>query len=296
MESIALYALGNRHPPSADQLPCRLGRLNLRRFPGGHCSIAAEPLHPASAVLLWATKNFGETPERRLLRSAIAVQALREWHKGPLLLAHPYADYSRANQLPCLRAYGGLLRSLPVDRHIFFDLHGDHYLRHLDLPFLQRPTLSLWADHFRGSGIGLAVSPDLGRHGAVRQLADSLAVASLTLDKTGHCQLSPDQLRLPHGRDVLLFDDEIVGGGTMAGAARELLRLGARSIAMAATYALCRPAVLEMLQGLPGVRSLAVGDLVHHPRPAACAVVPLAQPLLEKIFGQRREASYGQDP
>jgi phosphoribosylpyrophosphate synthetase len=276
-----LFALGNRHPADPGGLFPRRGRLTVQRFHGGHFAIAAEPL-PDDMVILWAAKGAGESPSQRLLAMAFAVRALREWHGGPLCLAHAYCDYSRANQPSCLDGYGQLIRSLPVDRHLVFDLHREEYLRHWQCPTVQCQSLALWAGHFchRSPAIDLVVSPDRGRAAAARELAILLGAESLALDKTADPRPSAALRESVAGRHVLLCDDEIVGGRTLRGAIGTLTACGAASISPAVTYALCPPATLGELGRLPSVERPAVSDLIFHRTALPCTVVPMAGALL----------------
>jgi phosphoribosylpyrophosphate synthetase len=276
-DATVLFALGNCYPAG---IGLRHGKLILERFHGGHFAITANP-QPAKTVILWATKLFRESPSHRLFAMAFAVQAIREWHAGPLFLAHAYCDYSRANQPSCLCGYAQLIQSLPVDCHFFFDLHRTDYLSHWHCPIIHRTSIQLWAEYFirHSPAIDLVVSPDLGRGKAAGELASALGLDHLILDKTANYPPKQTLRGQVFGRRILLYDDEIVSGKTMRRAISLLIGEGATAIFPAITYALCGASTLRELGDIPSVGLPIVSDLIQRSR-LPCAILPMANALL----------------
>ena len=118
-------------------------------------------------------------------------------------------------------------------------------------------ALPLFARHYtrrrlRGDKV-VVVSPDLGRVKAARRFARMLdaALAIVTKVRPGHEQaVAAEVIGDVRGKRVVIGDDMIVSGGTLAAAATALLEAGAQDVRAFATHALLTP------------------DARRHPRPS----------------------------
>jgi phosphoribosylpyrophosphate synthetase len=257
--------------------------LSRDSFPGGNFAIAVPPQECPGRAILWATKTRTVPPERRLLETALAAEALGEFCGEAPQLVLPYCDGTRSNQISCIRAWGRQLSAMSVQSAVLFDLHGEEVLAHLSAKVLQLSTINLWAERIGALNppVDLVVSPDRGRAAAAAALGAALGAAVLVLDKNDATAPLPPSVGGSHG---LIFDDEVVSGRTLRSAAARLRRAAVRSLGIAVTYGLCGDGVLAAIAASPLLRFFAVGDLVDRPSPPPCEVLALAGPLLGEIL------------
>ena len=125
------------------------------------------------------------------------------------------------------------------------------------------------------------VSPDLGRVKAARRFALMLGAgfAIVTKVRPAHEQaVAAEVIGDVRDKHVVMGDDMIVSGGTLASASAALLQAGARDVRAFATHALLTPEAPAILAGA-GLAEIAVTDTVAPdamPLPPGVAVVSVA--------------------
>lgn len=232
-------------------------------------------------VLWWAQGWTGEA----LLGLGLALDCL--WRENPRLRArvvHPYLPYSRSTRRSARSGLGArlvlsLVDAVPaVAEHVGFDLHTPEvvgFTRHPMTVLGVEEDVALWAE---GRGFDVVVAPDAGRARTCHDLAERLGidVEVLLKRRTGHDDRSRAvELARPalDGARVLVLDDELTTGETLAGAARAAARCGATHVEGLVVRSLASAGALDRLQAEPALAGLVTTDLTA---PAAALAVEAA--------------------
>jgi ribose-phosphate pyrophosphokinase len=183
----------------------------------------------------------------------------------------PYARQdkkSAAREPISSRLMADMLKAAGADRVLTMDLHAGQIVGFFDTPVDHMTALPLFADHYRSCGLHgdevVVVSPDLGRVKAARRFARMLdaGFAIATKVRPEHERaVSAEVIGDVRGRRVVLGDDMIVSGGTLAAAAAALLEAGATDVRAFATHALFTEQAPEILGPAP-LEEIAVTDTV----------------------------------
>ena len=265
--------------PKAEQLAARLGiecrTIGVHAFPDGESlvTIAIRCAHPAIYVDLHG-------PNPKLMDLLLAADALRDQGAGAITLIAPYLPYMRQDrafhpgEAVSQRTFGRMIaahfdRVVTVDPH----LHRTPRLEHV---FDGKPSIGLsaagaMAMHARSQGCdreALVLGPDEESLPMARAVATALGAeaAAATKQRLGDRSIRmalPDGLQV-RGRHVIIVDDIISSGATLANLTSALNEGGAKIIDIYVTHALC-DAVAVMGLRAAGARSVISADTVDHP-------------------------------
>jgi len=286
----AVYAFAEDMPRAA-MLAAKLGiaaeAVSHRRFPDGE-SLVRVPIPASRTALIYRSLD---DPDAKLVELLFAASALRANGCLRVILVAPYLAYMRqdmafhAGEAISQQVIGGLIAHtfdgcVTVDPH----LHRIHDLAQI-MPGIAATSLSAapaLAAALDPADRPVIVGPDEESLQWVRAIAQPSGLDSIV----GHKVRSGDRdvriefedAALVAGRNVVLVDDVISSGATLAVAAQALKRAGAARIEALATHCLAREADLESLReaGIERVRST---DSI--PGPTAC--IPLAGLLAREI-------------
>lgn len=290
---------------SAEALASRLGvvcaGIDVHEFPDGEFRVMVAP--PAATTILYASLD---RPNAKLIALLFAAEALRREGASRLVLVAPYLCYMRQDrafrpgEAVSQRAVGALLAG-QFDRIVTVDAHLHRTPRIADVfPGIESDNLSAMpaiAAALRAEGIDpatLIAGPDQESVAWVRQLADPLGLPFAVARKTRSGDRSvaivfPDLPPL-QGRPVLLVDDLVSSGGTLAACARALTQAGAGRIDAVVTHALySESAAAAFTQA--GIRSIRSTSSVHHPTNAIALDGLLAAALASELHPSRDRRS-----
>ena len=249
-----------------------LARIRRHRFPDGELQLTLPPRLPRRVVLLRSL----HAPNEKLVEVLLASCRAREAGARHFTLAAPYLAYMRqdaafhAGEVVSQRHVGDFLASV-VDRVVTVDPHL-HRVASLGEVLPDTAATALTAAPAIGAFLkrrargALLVGPD----GESSQWV-AVAAAHAGLEWTvAHKVRRGDRrvaVALPavpfRGRRVVLVDDMISTGRTLAAAARALGRAGAASVDVAATHALFLPGA-ERAMRRAGIASVWTTDTVPH--------------------------------
>jgi ribose-phosphate pyrophosphokinase len=209
-----------------------------------------------------------------------AAEALRRNGAERLVLVAPYLCYMRQDaafhpgEAISQKAIGQFLADL-VDRVITVDAHLHRTADIHDVfPGIEADNLSAMpaiADALRAAGVDpqtVVVGPDAESRPWVSELASRLGVAHAVAQKIRRGDRSVavalTDPKVVQGRPVLLVDDIVSSGGTLAACARNIFEAGAASVDAVVTHALFPPDTTEELVQA-GIRSIRSTNSVPHP-------------------------------
>jgi ribose-phosphate pyrophosphokinase len=284
--------------PEARRLATRLhiaaDEIIVHTFPDGEIKVTVAT--PAAATtIVYAPLD---RPNDKLLALMLAAEALRREGARRLVLVAPYLCYMRQDsafhpgEAISQKVVGRLLASV-FDRIVTVDAHLHRTASIANVfPGIEADNLSAMpaiADALRTAGLDpatIAVGPDAESERWVRDLAGRLGASYVVASKTRHGDRSVD-IVLPDpnavkGRPVLLVDDLVSSGGTLATCARVLAAAGATAIDAIVTHALFPPEISEQFVRA-GIRSVRSTTSVPHPTNAIALDVLLGGALANEI-------------
>lgn len=269
----------------AAALDTPLGEHEVREFEDGeHKSRALENVRDRDVFVL--SSLYGDVAlsvNDRLVRTLFFLGGLRDAGARRLTAVIPYLCYSRkdrrtkARDPVSTRYVAAMFEALGVDRVVSVDVHNpaayDNAFRIPAEHLSAAPQLVHRLRPLLGVGEPVVVSPDVGgvkraeafRELLERQLGRSVQRGFMEKHRSGGV-VSGDRLVADvAGREVVLVDDLVSSGGTLARAAAACREQGASRVLAAATHALFSQDADRLLADSP-VEKLLVTDTVPVPR------------------------------
>ncbi len=237
----------------AKLLGCEFIQASTTRFPDGECytRLDRESID-SDAVIIQNTYPDGNLIEMLLIRDA----AITLGAKG-ITMVIPYFGYARQDRLfkpgepMSARVMCDILDRI-CDKVITIDLHKESTLDNFTHAHKDLKAAGPIAEYFRGKGIDMVLSPDIGASARAKDVGDRLGVPYDHLEKT---RLSGTEVRIAPakadcaGKRILIVDDMISTGGTIIAAAAALKQAGAVSVSVACTHGVFVNNAIENLRG-----------------------------------------------
>ncbi len=197
---------------------------------------------------------------RNIMELLIFLDALRRASPDRITVVVPYLAYGRSDRkdqprVPITaRLVADLISVAGADRYIMLDLHADQIQGFFSIPGDVLTVFPILSDYFRDKGLGetVVVSADLGFAKKARNLAAELGLPLALVEKR-RVTMDTEALTLVgdvEGHNVIIADEEVDTGGTIANAVNIAREHGAREVYLCFAHAVfSRPAV-ERLRGL----------------------------------------------
>ena len=232
----------------AKKLGARLIRAEARVFADGEAKLTLSGAVPAGRAVI--VQSAYPPVDTNLLRAVLLVSKAKE-RASEVVAVMPYVGYARQDreflrgEIITAKAVGRMLKAAGASRVVTVDIHSREALAHLGPRAVNVSAIPELARHFKELQLRdpLAVSPDRGGAKRAAEFAMSLGCGHISLDKkrdrrTGKVAIAAKGAKTAAGRDVILVDDMISTGGSIAEAARLLKGQGCRKIHVACTHAL----------------------------------------------------------
>ncbi len=186
-------------------------------------------------------------------------------------LVMPYFGYARQDKIfkpgepMTARAVATALNPFLKDGRVHLvNIHAPSIMAHFQCPIENLDATALLAERIGSLGLQdtVVISPDKGAMNMARTAAACLGCDCDFLQKTRHSgtevSMAPQEVAVK-GRDVVIFDDMIATGGTMATAITMLRQQGARRVFLAAVHpVLTGSAILKLYRS--GVEAVLATD------------------------------------
>jgi len=231
-------------------------------FPDGETYIRFPESVKGEVVVL--VQTTAPNPDRKLMQLLFMARTAKDLGAERIIAVIPYLAYARQDkrflegEAMSFDIVLGLLESAGVNDTVLIDVHNETALETIDEEHEMRvhnlTAIYYLADYMKENSYegAYSLSPDLGRSELVEKVSKVMGGGYSFFMKvrdryTGKTTMKVKNLDL-EGRDVVIFDDIISSGGTMARAIQGLKEQGAGKVAAVCTHALPVPGANEKLK------------------------------------------------
>jgi ribose-phosphate pyrophosphokinase len=253
---------GRSNPALAQRISAsvgkELGQITIKNFSDGEIWVKYEENIRGTDVFLIQSTN---APSDNLLELLIMIDAAKRASANRITAVLPYYGYARQDRKdqPRVAITAKLVANLIVeagaDRILAMDMHTPQLQGYFDIPLDHLYAAVIFIEYFKSvmdTSHLVVASPDIGGIHMARSYARRLGTPLVMLDKirTKHnvCEVTHQLIGDVADKDVLLVDDLVDTGGTLANGAMMLHEKGARSVSVAAAHGILSGAAPEKLQ------------------------------------------------
>jgi len=259
----------------------RVVPVELRVFPDGESYIRFSDAVDGEAIVVQTTSPPTDT---HLLQLLLMASTAKDLGAERVVAVVPYLAYARQDkrfldgEAVSIDVVIQLIEAAGVDALLTCDLHSD-ILGRFKIPVKNLSAIPLVAEYLKSQGFegAFSLSPDKGALRLAKMGDEVLGGGYDTLEKTrdrrtGEVQILEKTLPV-RGQDVVVFDDIISTGGTMALAVAAAKKSGARRIVASCTHPLMLGNAAEKILAA-GAERIVGTDSVPGPY-SAVSVAPL---------------------
>ena len=240
---------------------------------------------------------------KTIMEQLLLVDALKRASAKRITAVLPFYPYSRQDKkaLPrepiSARLIGDLFVASGVDRLVSIDLHTQQIQGFIDEPFDHLTAVPLSVDYFKDKLDGpiSVISPDAGGVKRATTFAKHLEAYVGFVHKKRDPKIHNEVQSFTvigevEDRNIIIVDDIIDTGGTIAAASRIIEQKGVRSINVAATHGIFSDGSVEKLKDTPIDRIVTTDTLVQNGNAEAIgkvevlSVSPIIANALTSIF------------
>jgi len=267
----------------AESLGEEVNILIEKRFPDGEQYVRLpKDLDPHEPIVL--VQTFAPPQDSAIIKTTFVIDALKEKGVKDINLIAPYIAYSRQdkeflpNEAVSIRALLRVLKNIGLTRLFTIEIHKKDSLKYFGENAYNISPYEYMVKKIKVNANNdiVILAPDLGALDRAKRLASAIGANFDYLVKkrdriTGEIAIEPKNINVKD-KDVIIVDDIISTGGTVAEASKLLLSQGASSIRVVVAHALMVGNALEKLKK------------VHITKVYACNTLPkIDDPLVEYI-------------
>jgi ribose-phosphate pyrophosphokinase len=277
---------------TAKLLRAKQVRVDFKVFPDGESYLKLSGADVAQNVFVF--QSTYPPQDQHLVQLMFMANRLTE--DGVRVVAVvPYLAYARQHrtfllgEVVSLKAIAKMMGSAGIRRMVTVDIHNVEGLGFFDIPAHSLSAVPLLADHLLANGLikdPFVLAPDVGASVRAEAMATRMSCDFAALEKerdrvTGETSVKASQDLDVRGKDVIVLDDMISTGGTIAKAAKVANERGARSVLAACTHALLAGGAMEKMRAA-GIRELVATNTVPSPY-SKVSVAPLIADFIKQL-------------
>ncbi len=238
----------------------KLGKIDTKKFADGEIFVEVQnTTRNKSAFVIQSTNSPAND---NLMELLLVIDALKRSSVAEVNVIIPYFGYARQDrkvngrQAISAKLVANMLTRAGADRIVTFDIHSEQIAGFFDIPVDNLKAYGILGKEIQELGAAdlVVVSPDHGGVVRARSLAKILDTPLAIIDKrrTGHNEAEA-QFVLGDVKDknVIIFDDMVDTGGTVATGVKKLKEHGAKDI-----YLVVSHAVLSTKDNIPAADKL----------------------------------------
>ena len=228
----------------ADMLKSKIVSVIFKTFPDGESYLRLEGNIKDEEVVI--VQTTGPPQDMHIMHLFLMVDAAKNLGAERVIAVVPYLAYARQDKrfLPgeaiSIETFIKLIEALGTDRFLTVNIHEEDVLKKFSIPAENLSAMTLLAEYFKNRGLvgAFSLAPDRGALDLAEEADKVLGGGCGWLRKerdrlTGEIRVEEKRFDVG-GRDVIIFDDIISTGGTVAAAVKMLKEQGARRV-----YAAC---------------------------------------------------------
>ncbi len=273
----------------ARSLGAKLVGVEHKLFPDGESYVRIPADLGGETVIIVQPAHYPQ--DKHLLELMLLADAARGAGASTVVGVAPYLAYTRQDKVfrpgepVSIRAVLRALHAAGVEVLVTVEPHSRSELEHFPGKALGVGVMRYMASQLApGLRDPLVLSPDLGGVGRAREFAEALGADFDYLEKrrdrvTGEVSVRPKTLDAS-GREVVIVDDIISTGGTMALAAKLLLEQGAKRVVAVCVHALLVGEAYAKLKSA-GIEDVVAANTL--PVPPGVEQIDVAPPVAEAL-------------
>jgi len=241
---------GNGHPELAksvcEYLDIPLGQAEVFKFANDNTFVRIHENIRQRDVFIVQPTCFPVNDN--LMELLIMIDACKRASAGRITAVVPYYGYGRTDKkdqprVPITaRLVADLLTAAGADRLLTVDLHAGQIQGFFNIPVDELTTLPLLGDYFAAKEIQdlVVVAVDIGISKKARDIAEHLGAPLAIIEKrrmnNNDVSETMNVIGEVEGKTSLVFDDEIVTGGSIVNAAKALYEQGVKDVFCCVTH------------------------------------------------------------
>jgi len=244
-------------------------------------------------------------PADNLLELLLMVDAAKRASAYKVIAVMPYFGFARQDRKDRPRVSIGakliadMLSVAGIDRLITMDLHADQIQGFFNVPVDHLSAVAMFIPHIKQMGLQdiVIASPDTGGTKRANVFAKHLGTDMVICHKTRTKANLIDSMTLigeVENKDVIIIDDIIDTGGTIAKAADLMKSKGARSVRACATHAVLSGSAIERMEA-SALDEILLTDTIpllkHSNKITVLSCAPLFADVIQKVFENKSISS-----
>ncbi|RLG80952.1 MAG: ribose-phosphate diphosphokinase [Thermoprotei archaeon] len=235
--------------------------------------------------------------DKHLIELLIAIDALRDLGARRITVVIPYLAYARQDKR--FREGEGIsiktilqtIRANGADDLIVVEIHKEESLKFFRGRAINIPSVYALAEYFKNMSNLLILAPDKGALKRAKIFAELVNGECDYLEKfrdrvTGEISVKPKSIDVK-GKNVVIVDDIVSTGKTMALAARKALENGALNVYAACAHALLINNALDLLKN-SGIKEIIATNTVPVPKEVkTVSIAPYIAKAIKELYETR---------
>lgn len=251
-----------------------LGDVEIKHFANDEMRVWVKTTNPGRTAVV--VQAFSAPVDSNIVEFCFLTDALYRLGVHDITAVIPWLGYSkqdkvfRPGEALSVKVVAKMIQVVPLSKIITFDLHNLAILGFFDIPVTNISAQPLFIEYFkkRISSDTVVVAPDEGAVKNSTSFAGALGLPVAYMNKSRDLVTGKVAVwgisRNVAGADILIIDDMIATGSTLAETAKYLKKEKVKSIAVAATHHLYVPGAEAIIEK-NGIDEVVVTDTVSRP-------------------------------